>query len=177
MNDSLLPLWVTAYATICLAIVTFLLALVAAFQDRIRGWIMRPRLQVSAKMSPPDCHKTKIATGQPGFGLMEADCYYFRLRVSNQGNYPATNVEVYASELYRLADDGSWSKVDHFLPMNFKWSHLGQPAMPIIHRGMDKLCDIGHIIDPSKRPHFVFDQPLADLLRDPALAGKTTLSL
>jgi hypothetical protein len=170
------PLWVTAYATIGLAIATLLLAIVAAFQDRIRGWIMRPRLQLSVKMSPPECNKTKITT-EYGYDPDGIDCYYLRIRISNKGNHPATNVQIYASELYRLADDDSWSNVDHFMPMNLKWSHIDQPVMPIIHRGMDKLCDLGHIIDPSWRNNFPLDEPNEDLIRDPSLVSKTTLSL
>jgi hypothetical protein len=177
MDDPILPVWVTAYATIGLAITTLLLALVAAFQDKIRSWLLRPALNVSFKMSPPDCIKTKIAVMSPSFGDKEADCYYFRLRVSNRGNHPATNVEVYASELHRRKDDGIWSKVDQFQPMNLKWANLGQPVLPIIHRGMEKLCDVGHIIDPAKRPQFFFDQPPSHLLTDPALTGKASMSL
>jgi hypothetical protein len=49
------PEWMTAYATSFLAIATLFLAAVAAFQDRIRSWVMRPRLHVSMNVSPPDC--------------------------------------------------------------------------------------------------------------------------
>ena len=52
--------WLIAISTIALAIGTIALALVAAFQDIIRAWVMRPKLDASITMAPPDCHKTKM---------------------------------------------------------------------------------------------------------------------
>src|SRR3990172_309395 len=140
MDPLVLPTWVTAIATILLGIATILLAVVAVFQDKIRDYLTRPILKVSTRMSPPDAHKTRIATNIPGYGSVDADCYYFRLRVANEGNRPATNVQIYASELHHLTDEGLWKQVDHFQPMNLKWTNIGKPELEILHRGMEKLC-------------------------------------
>jgi hypothetical protein len=39
--------WVSALATVMLAIV-------AVFQDKIRRWVMSPKLELSAHVAPPD---------------------------------------------------------------------------------------------------------------------------
>lgn len=49
----LLVNWLVAIGTIALAVI-------AAFQDKIRSWLMRPRLNLSIIVASPDCHKTTL---------------------------------------------------------------------------------------------------------------------
>jgi hypothetical protein len=49
----------TAWSSFGMMILTFFLAIIAIFQDKIRAWVMRPILKVSIQVSPPDCHKTE----------------------------------------------------------------------------------------------------------------------
>jgi hypothetical protein len=42
------------------AIIATAVVVVAVFQDRIRAGITRPKLDVSIRVSPPDCHKTPM---------------------------------------------------------------------------------------------------------------------
>ena len=154
LKKIMVPEWISAIAMI-------LVVIVAIFQDRIRAWLKRAKLEVSVNFAPPDCHKTTLAScdavGRP---INVADCYYFRLRVKNVGNERAELVEVFAAELSKEQADGSFKRIDSFLPMNLVWSHIRKPFLDAISPGMEKLCDLGHIIDPSKRTQFrVEDNP------------------
>lgn len=143
--------WIVAAGTGVMAIV----AVVAIFQDRIRAWLTHPTLSASIDVSPPDCHKTTVASYTPqGQIVRRADCYYFRLRVKNSGNQRAEMVEIFAGELSKRQADGSFRKMDSFLPMNLLWSHIRKPFRDAISPGMEKLCDLGHIVDPAQRSKF-----------------------
>jgi len=149
--------WLVAIGTIAVAVL-------AIFQDRIRAWLQRPRLEVSINVAPPDCHKTTLAYTHEGQIVRAADCYYFRLRVRNAGNQRAELVEVFAAELSKEQADGSYRRIDSFLPMNLVWSHIRKPFFDAISPGMEKLCDLGHIVDPSKRAQFgTEDNPNLDV--------------
>jgi hypothetical protein len=83
----------TARATVLLGAITLLLAFVAAFQDFIRGWFLKPELSLEMEMDAPYC--TKIPSLLPSIskrgGYEERDVYYFRFRVKNSGNIDAKN--------------------------------------------------------------------------------------
>jgi len=83
-----------------------------------------------------------------------ADAVYLRVSVTNVGNESARNVEVYAEMLSRKRADGSWERVPEFPPMNLIWSNLGSMYFPRIAPEMSKHCDVGHIIDPTRRFDF-----------------------
>jgi len=137
-----------------IAIGTILLFFVAIFQDKIRSWLTRPKLGVSVDIVPPDCHKAIMkATDSRGQVIGEASCYYFRPRVSNSGNQRAEMVEVFAAELSKQQADGSFKKMHSFLPMNLLWSHINEPFLGI-SPGMEKLFNLGHILEPAERVSF-----------------------
>jgi len=138
--------------SIGMLLVMTLVVVVAIFEDKIRAWFTRPNLNVSIQMSPPDCHQIPI--GQPP---LEADGYYFRLRVTNLGSQKAELVEVFAAELSSRLPDGRFEIVKSFLPMNLSWSHLHGLFFPAISRGIYKHCDLAHIIDPQKRHQFAYE--------------------
>ena len=76
-------------------------------------------------------------------------------------------VEVFASELLRERADGSFAKMESFLPMNLLWSHVRRPFFEAISPGMEKHCDLGHIVEPIRRPQIdVEDNPRLDVPRD-----------
>lgn len=91
------------------------------------------------------------------FEYDETDCYYFRVRVKNYGNQRAELVEVYAKELSKKHADGTFKKINNFLPMNLVWSHVKTPFIDAISPNMEKFCDLGHIIDPTKRSKIQFE--------------------
>jgi len=125
------------------------LAVVAVFQETIRGWFYRPAFHVSAKTEPPDC--VAVPFTQPD-GTFVADSVYLRIWVKNVGNATAKDVEVYAKELRRKRADGTWERVAAFPPMNLRWANAGGLIyFPSIAPEMGKHCDVGHIVDPQRR--------------------------
>ena len=144
--------WVIACATIALVVATLALAIVAAFQDRIRSRLWHPRLDVSIEAATPDCLKIPLG-GPPGTGV---DSIYLRLRVSNSGDAQAEQAEVYAQRLEQRVGT-VWARVATFLPMNLKWSNtagfppLDQIRVSIAPGGVFRHCDIGRIADPARR--------------------------
>jgi hypothetical protein len=83
-------------------------------------------------------------------GTFVANSVFSRLWVENNGNATARNAEVDAKELRRKRLDGTWERVGAFPPMNLKWANVGKIYLDIAP-GMGKHCDIGHIVDPSRR--------------------------
>jgi len=131
------PQWFVAFGTL-------VLAFVAVFQEWLRRLVSRPRLQLSAVVSPPDCHKTKLSMG--------ADVYYFRLRVENTGNAAARDVQVYLASVERQRADRQYEAVDRFVPMNLMWAIIRQTTLPILLPDMPpRYCDFAHITDPQQR--------------------------
>jgi hypothetical protein len=116
---------------------------------------MRPKLDVSIVVAPPDCHRTTLVSfNQDRRVTVQADCYYFRIRVKNSGNQRAELVEVFAAELLKQQAVGSFKKMGSFLPMNFVWAHIKRPFFDAISPGMEKHCDLGHVIEPANRAMF-----------------------
>jgi len=141
---------------------TILLAVVAVFQDAIRRWLTRPKLELQLSPCAPDFHRTTIRhfytvwnpqTGMPGYQQsMEIPCYYFRLRIINKGNCEAREVEVYVKDLTRHHElKGEFEDVSRFTPMNLLWSNVRQPFLPILSPKIPKLCDVAHVVPAEKR--------------------------
>lgn len=131
---------------------TLLLAVVAALQDRVRALFFKPKLSASIKTDPPDCHmvpltKTNTSSTPIGDGLI------LRLWITNSGNAPARDAEVYARHLERERQDKGWERVRAFPPMNLAWSymHPRSAPYPVIAPGMGKHCHLATIADPRIR--------------------------
>lgn len=127
---------------------TLVLAAVAVFQSTIRGWFYHPRFRVSSKTEPPDCVAVPFRSAD---GSFVADSIYLGVRGENVGNATARNVEVYANSLQRQRADGGWEPVPAFPPINLKWAHINSMYFPSIAPEMAKHCNIGHIVDPTRR--------------------------
>jgi hypothetical protein len=138
------------------ALGTIVLAAVGVFQETIRGRFYRPVFRVSMRTAPPDC--VAVPFNQLD-GTFVADSIYLKLWIENTGNATAKNAEVYASELRKQRQDGTWERVDAFPPMNLKWAHIGKMYFPTIAPEMGKHCDVGHITDPVRRHLLKEDAP------------------
>src|SRR5215831_5981650 len=122
-NPQSVKVTISDWATIATAVATLLLAIVAALQDKIRAWIMRPNLEMSVRVAPPECHKTSWQF-QTATGSDAAPCYYFHTTIENIGQTEAREVEVFARSLTRKRADGQFETVDRFTPMNLLWAHF-----------------------------------------------------
>jgi len=85
---------------------------------------------------------------------VNADVYYLRVRVTNDGNVAAKNVEVFASELKTKRAGEGYVAVTSFLPMNLVWSQIGGVYVPQIAPKMHRHCDVARVIDPALRREF-----------------------
>lgn len=126
---------------------------------KVKSFIFRPHLEVLIINTPPHCHKTKVKaraiTGDlKSVIVAESDCYYFRLLIKNKSKKPAVKVEIFAKELYEENADGTFIKLDWFLPMHFLWSHTRERSYPTIHKDTPIHCDLAHIIKPQDRHKF-----------------------
>lgn len=138
------PVWASTWTSTFIAL---FLGAIALFQDRLRDWLQRPELRIDLRLEPPDCHMTGFGGSPDSPGSVK--CYYFRLRIANNGRSVAKDVEVIAEELFKSVADGSFQQDNAFLPLNYKWSHFGGIEKNIQPFGVYKFCDFGFILHPT----------------------------
>ena len=126
-------------------IVALILGVVGIFQDWVRAWIKKPNLNISIKLSSPDCVKTFLR--YPVTDQFYCDAYYLRFRVENNGNYQAEDVEAVVVELHKKVGN-VYEKVVNFLPLNLLWvpNSASQITKPKIQPSLFKYLDFGHIV-------------------------------
>lgn len=142
-----------------------LLALVALFKDSFLQFISKPNIDIEFELRPPDCFRSQIIhTEQKQIekNVMRIDrivfyMFYYRLRIINNGKSPAKNVEITIRDVRKKKGD-SFDRIDFPLDDNLDWfsSSLirGKPSImyyTFIFPNTFKHCELGHIIDPSKR--------------------------
>jgi hypothetical protein len=143
------PEWLNAVGTLAAVVLALFLAI---FHEHLRTLFWHPTLELLVENRPPDSHLTTMASSEAG---IQAACYYFRVRVQNNGNAIAKTVEVFVEQVWQKRADGIFQKWEDFLPLNLLWSHYRQPYFPSIPPGVYKHCDFGHIVDPSLRHKFL----------------------
>jgi hypothetical protein len=136
------------------AVGTISAVLVALFKDEILRNRRRPKLNVSITLGPPDSVKTIwnyqiLAPNLQTYIAKQADCYFMRLWIENQGKTRAEKVQVFASKLLKEAEAGTFHPVKNFLPMNLQWANSHELFAEAISPYMGKHCDLGHIMTPS----------------------------
>ena len=134
------PQWV---AIIIAFFSTLFLGFIAIFQDWIKSWFRKPKLKISIRKEPPDCHKAVFRNPQTGEFI--CDSYYMRFKVENDGNYQMENVETMAVEIEQKDSSGIYKKKKDFSPMNLVWSYYRIVPMSVIQPNLFKHCDLGHI--------------------------------
>lgn len=140
--------WLAAIGTIGASVVALFIAI---FHERLRTLLWHPILVIRFENRPPDANLIPVMNENTG---AMADCYYFRLRVYNEGNTSAEMVEVFVEEIHRRRANGTFEPWQEFIPLNLVWAHYGQAYFPRIPPHIYKHCDLGHIIDPSHRHQF-----------------------
>lgn len=129
----------------------------AVFQEPIRSWFWRPELFVSMTGEPPDCHKTQAhrsreqLTGPPL--VLTIDCYYFRLRIRNDGRAAAHNVEVYLENV-EVRRGRAWESYERFLPQWLPWVGIENMIgalpiyLPILPSHASRHADFAYVLNP-----------------------------
>jgi hypothetical protein len=104
------------------AIATFLTALaavgIAIWGAWLRELVFKPKLVVSITMRPPDCMKMlAVLEKRPDYTGF-TNSYQCRLRITNEGNREARNVQVKLRRLEIVANGGPGREDQTFIPMN-----------------------------------------------------------
>jgi hypothetical protein len=133
---------------IALGAVGTLLAAFAAVGIALWGpWLasrfFKPRLKVDIKMARPDCIRIQTRTGPESW----VNSYYFRLRITNEGNREAVNVEARLRKLWIVYADGALREDRDFVPLNLTWANTDQLSAADqirqrIQPRLDKHCNL-----------------------------------
>lgn len=136
----------TGFTTV---IVALGLGLAGIFRDWIRSQFYYPELDIKFNVELPDCHKTRCTFRNDQGQIVTADCYYYRLKISNIGNYRAKKIEVMIAEKSTQDAQGEFVKDKGFLPLNLKWSHDKRITRGSIAPSLFRNCDFGSIVHPK----------------------------
>lgn len=134
------------------AAATLIAVCAALFVKQVTDWIRSPHLELTYVHGDDYCDTPVlrgVVNGQP----IEADSYYFSVRIMNSGRAVAENVEVYAANLLKNSDSG-WELIRRY-SLNLKWAYRGTNRLDKLLPGMERFCNIGHIIDPIERKKFL----------------------
>jgi len=143
---------------------TLFLAFVALFKDTVLMWIQKPKIDIKFELRPPDCFKSQIIHQQSKQIGQKVEIrrekfymFYYRLRIINNGKSPVKYVEVTIRDI-RKKKGNSFERLDFALDDNLDWfsSSLIQGRANIMYYkfispNTFKHCELGHILDPSKR--------------------------
>jgi len=111
-------------------------------------YVLPSKSNFNSLLAPPDCHKT-ILRGQDSRGqVVEIPTYYLRFWVMNDGSQMANQAQVFLSGLSTHSPDGSFQRVESFLPMNLVWAH-SRTVYADIAPSMGRHCDFGHVDNPN----------------------------
>jgi hypothetical protein len=128
------------WAAIGTAVGTFLLAIVAVFQDRIRTWIRSPKISVSASDQSPHCVLNSY------LGDVQRPHYSLRIAVENLGRAEGRQVEVLVKNLQRQRGHGNYETVTTFRGTYLVWSGSeGKRVLEVLNPEMPKYCYLGRI--------------------------------
>ena len=130
--------------TVALTFATIFLGIVAAYQDIIRSWFIKPILDCELDLLPPHCHLFK-----------KHNIFYFRFKIFNNGNISAKKVEVMLIYVKNEKGENIGLSSD-----NLRWSTqntdviesrlLERPRMywDYISPGTYQYCNLGDIKKP-----------------------------
>jgi len=149
--------WFTGFATL-------FLAFVALFKDTVLMWIQKPKIDIEFELRPPDCFKSQVVILQQKLILQQKEIeriefylFYYRLRIINKGKSPAKYVEVAIRDIKKKKGN-SFERMDFVLDDNLDLASskliAGRKSLmyyKFISPSTFKHCELGHILDPSKR--------------------------
>jgi len=148
--------WALVIITLFLTLATISLALVAAFQDIIRGWLTKPKLDIEIEVKPQDCHRaTALMLAEGNRVIGQCYQYYFRYKIWNNGNVSAKNVEVIIKDIMDAKGNFIEQSLDNLLWSNLEMSEPGKYIFKIyceyISPDTYQYCNLGHVTQPNKR--------------------------
>ncbi len=121
--------------------------LIALFLDDYKRWRSKPRLDALINTDPPCCVRAERM--QILEGSLERPHYALRLRITNNGNAQATDVEVYAKSLERKNGHGKFESV-----VNFDGIYL--VSLDTLNPKMPKYRDLARVFCKDHLPTSVY---------------------
>lgn len=140
--------------------ITVLAMIVALFKEDIRGFFVRPKLNLSKD------NKLNESTQKLGLNNIEAINYFYKAYVNNSGNVPAKEVEVYLNNLkYKKNGHQNYMDIEvDGIALTWKNSESKQIMIP---RNSKKSLTLFKIIPPSEVS--TPDQPPSNSSNQPKL--------
>ncbi len=133
---------------VILTIVTLAAVIVALFQEKIKDFFNRAKLNVEIKTDPPDTHQILLSDRN---GMPITQCIYVRIRVSNTSLNTARGIELLISNFQKFEDDGKRTKLRNFLPMNLRTAHDHQNTT-LIPPNSFRHFDLGYLKPMAHAP-------------------------
>ena len=166
-QNNYIILWLKDNAEWLSAVGTFLVVIVAVFQDRIHTYIRRPKLVCELNLIEPDMYIKKenifyFEFNSKGDKLgYPSDVLHCRLKVANLGNSSASNIEVVVINILKKYGN-DYKRMNFIVLGNLNWSESGknnktQTVEGFIHPDTYKYCELGRIYSMVDADH-AFEQ-------------------
>ncbi len=134
---------------------------IAIFREQMGRWFYHPDLDLEAMVQIPNAQRVGRGRRQERDGYITnlGDAWYFRLAITNTGNAPARDVQLYLKRIEKV--DGT--NINRFSPMNLRWTHREDTTRKVLLRDIPAFCDFIHIGDPTFRVASGEDLPTVPL--------------
>lgn len=169
-------------AVVIYGLTLILTAIIAVFGESIKTWTRHPELELKFEVAFPSVNLTTVggyeyhslANQNLGYQIpnnfasqlytrteINFSCYYYRLKLLNNGNVDAHNVQIMLNNCERYDEVSKrYVTLNHFLPMNLCWSYHDNDKRRTIEERiapkMEKYCDFIHIINNNQN-EMIFD--------------------
>ena len=150
------PVPLTAIGTLLAAIAALVFGIGG---HEVRALFFKPALKVTIELQAPDAILIQtFVSGPQGQGSLPT--FYYRLRVANDGNATAREVEVRLLRLRKHDPATDQFELDpNFLPLNITWSYVGGVVLPSIHATLFHNCDLLHIVEDNALARSAYPDP------------------
>ena len=88
-----------------------------AYADRFKDWLMRPKLLLEFRQSPPDCHLTDALLVMSPSQKSKEPAFYFRFRVTNKGKTQARKCEALIESVSTADSSGNYQRYPNYTPV------------------------------------------------------------
>ena len=127
----------TVWISLAGILVALLLGVTGIFQEKIRTWILKPKLKIVIE-------NYNISDRDPN----SIPRYNFVVRIKNSGKSTLEDAEALISDIWQMKGNGE-EKIN-FMPFNLIWKGHGGTTIPKIPIHTFKYFDFGNILEPAQ---------------------------
>ena len=124
VNQAQINLWIQG----AIALGSFGVVVFALWGDRIKDRWFGPKLTASVQLEPPYCQRITHDV-------------WFRIRIGNDSEKSAENVEVWLTKLWKKENKKFW--ITALVPIPLKWTHTDSSVARSINPSFHRYCDFG----------------------------------